>query len=506
MSCILIGQSPIAPCLEYKAYRDTQGIIQSVPVLNTVNTDHGMLGLTLSMIQEISTTPTVSSSEFIADLGQQIGIKSANAQVSGSGGGVLAPIFKLWEVSRNIAYLAMILIFVFVGIMVMFRQRLNPQTVISVQMALPGLVIGLVMITFSYFLASLISDVAFLGTNVVAYYFSLAQPEGSTVPITSPLLVPGTNKEENILSIFSRYIGIIGYGDVVQGLGSVISNLNPSAQFILRLFSAFITAQFVLPIAGAVPPPFGLFVSPAITILAGVLGAVTPESVFALALYFIAAAVLMYSMFKLLFKLISNLLNIIFLTIASPFYFLMASLPGRQGIATSWFLNMLCYVLAFPAVFAVFYFVAFILKSPHPDIAYEPFRIASGTSVTGNAAFPLLGGINLNIVNLLLAFGALVASPAVPDVICKVIGKLGPAGAMLGSEIQGDIRSGQGYYNQQAGAMRQVGSNTKRNLFGDSAFRHDGKGFTYGQTAPGALKNNVNTMGQGWRFWKWKVK
>lgn len=155
ISCILIGQSPIAPCLEYKMYRDAQGMIRSVPYLASTNTSNGVLGVSLSMIGELISTPPIRSSEFIANLGEQVGIKSAHAQVGGSGSDVLAPIFKLWEVSRNISYLFMIVIFIVVGLMVMFRQRLNPQTVVSIQMALPGLVIGLVAITFSYFLASL---------------------------------------------------------------------------------------------------------------------------------------------------------------------------------------------------------------------------------------------------------------------------------------------------------------------------------------------------------------
>lgn len=506
MSCILIGQSPISPCLDYKMYKDAAGIVRSVPVLADANTSNGVLGLTLSMVGEVVETKPVSSSVFIANLGEQIGIKSASAQVAGSGSTVLSPIFKLWEVSRNLAYLIMILVFLVVGLMVMFRQRVNPQTVISVQLALPGLVIGLIMITFSYFLASLISDIAFIGTNLVGYYFTLAQGGGD---ITGSPLINVSGQEENMLTIFSRFVGIVDVGDVQSTLVGVVGNLSPGAQFLLRLFAGFVTAQFILPLAGAIPPPWGLFAAPIATVLTGAIGALTPESVFALVIWFISGAVLMYSMFKLLFKLISNLLNIIFLTIASPFYFLMAALPGRQGIATTWFMNMLCYVLAFPAVVAMFYFAAFILKAVDPNTVYEPFRIANGATVTSTASFPLLGGINLRIINLLLAFGALVATPAIPDIICKAIGKLGPAGQMIGNEIQGDIKAGQGYYNQQTGAVRQTSSSVKRNLFGEYGIGHDENGFIWRQTHPSVFKNINRAPGDvpaGFRFWKWTLK
>ena len=100
------------------------------------------------------------------------------------------------------------------------------------------------------------------------------------------------------------------------------------------------------------------------SVFGGILGGITyglPGETFGLVLYFVAIAVLIYTLFKLLLRLINNFLTIIFLTITAPFHFLVASLPGRQGIATNWILNMLCNVLAFPAVYAVLYFVAGIV-------------------------------------------------------------------------------------------------------------------------------------------------
>ena len=79
ISCILIGQSPISPCLEYRMYKDAQGMIRSAPYLSNVNTSNGVLGVTLSMIGEVISTPPIRSSEFFANLGDQIGIKSAHA-------------------------------------------------------------------------------------------------------------------------------------------------------------------------------------------------------------------------------------------------------------------------------------------------------------------------------------------------------------------------------------------------------------------------------------------
>src|SRR3989344_5779113 len=64
ISCILIGQSPISPCLEYRMYKDAQGMIRSAPYLSNVNTSNGVLGVTLSMIGEVISTPPIRSSEY----------------------------------------------------------------------------------------------------------------------------------------------------------------------------------------------------------------------------------------------------------------------------------------------------------------------------------------------------------------------------------------------------------------------------------------------------------
>lgn len=464
MSCILIGQSPIAPCLEYKFIKNAQGMVQSVPYLNSTNTSNGVLGMSLSMIGEVISTPPIRSSEFIANLGEQIGVKSAHAQVGGSGSGVLSPIFNLWLVSRNISYLFMIVIFIVVGFMVMFRQRLNPQTVVSIQMALPSLVIGLVAITFSYFLASLISDVAFVGTNVVGYYFSLADPS-ITKPTQLPLINKKTNKEDNALSIFSRYTNILNQGLLYGAVDSVWDDLadprhlwegGPAidAQSTLRAFSALIITQFFLPI-GSLFGGWTTFWTATGTIGTGLLAPVFTVS---WSLSFITLIILVYSMFRLLLRLIQSFLHIIFLTIAAPFYFLAVSLPGRQSLLPNWFFNMLCNVLAFPAVFAVFYFVAFILGRSD-----DPLFIVNGTAtISGSSTFPLLGGMKLDFLRALLAFGALVAAPSIPDIICRTVGRPGQLGALAAGAVGGAIAAGQRYQGQIAGTPGYAAQNIGR--------------------------------------------
>ncbi|MFA6981462.1 MAG: hypothetical protein WC243_00315 [Patescibacteria group bacterium] len=56
----------------------------------------------------------------------------------------------VWKIMRNLAYGIVSVSMIIVGIMIMMRRKINPQTVVTVQSALPRLIMVLVLITFSF--------------------------------------------------------------------------------------------------------------------------------------------------------------------------------------------------------------------------------------------------------------------------------------------------------------------------------------------------------------------
>lgn len=491
LSCILVGQSSIAPCLEYKTIKDISGNIQSIPVLSSTNTNGGVLGFTTSALTSLYTEHPLDEQQYLAYLGNQLGVTETHAQVVGSANSVLSSVFSLWQVSVQFAYILMIIVFIVVGLMVMFRHRLNPQTVVSIQMALPGLVIGLVLITFSYFLASLISDIAFLGTNVVGWYFALA--DSSPTSTTDALSSLG---RENVLSIMSKFTDTTGKFDWAPSIQLIFNNLNGTSKTTLENVAAWIAAQTSAPLTSGVGALVGLGAS-AVSLgtrggwgrlkevgnlaaganvgevignIAGQAGVALwtkadPSEVLSFAVGWILFFILLFTMFRLLFSLLKNYLSIIFNTILAPFIFLAASFPGRQSMFTDWVRNMLCAALSFPAVIAMFYFAYFILtgttniyattkKTPPPGSAFSFDAVdpgagrfmgswflgknrASGPSFIGQGTMPLFGGLSEELIRYLLAYAALIATPSIPDLICKVLGKQGAAGQMIGGAVIG---------------------------------------------------------------------
>lgn len=441
------------------------------------------MGATTSLIGALYQNPPVRTADYLASISGNFGVvREANAQVVGSGAQVLSPILKLWQVSRNISYVLMIIIFLVIGLMVMFRNKLNPQTVITAQTALPGLVIGLIMITFSYFFAGLISDMAFVGTNLVGYYFVAAQGQLNNTEDKEwqeQLNLTQKISANNILSILAPLTGIIDRDRAEDAFNNVFSQLG-DAQTPIRIVIFWLSSQFLSPMfQGLVSGPWGLVLGPAIGLGGGVLANIALPLLAGYLLSFAAALALIYQMVKLLFKLIMAWLTIIFLTISAPFQFLIASLPGRQGMATGWLLNMLGNILIFPAVMAVIYFVAFII-GPN-ELAKHctqnnqpvcPFKVsnlnqANNSTLISTATFPLFGSLDLSFVQILLAFGALMALPTIPDIITKTIGRGGQAGAAIGQEIMGGFRQGQGYAQRTYMAGIGVGQAAQKGLLGE---------------------------------------
>lgn len=441
-SCLMTGTSPIGQkCINY---------LNGVPVISSTNNNGGLLGLTSNMLTLVISNPPVRTGQYLATLEDSIGlVKKADAQVTGSGNDVLKPIEDLWQISRNISYAIMTVIFLVIGLMIMFRQRVNPQTVISVQAALPGLVIGLVMITFSYFLASILIDTSYLATNLVGYYFQAALPTSSA---STTNLVQKTSNE-SILTIFGRFTGAIESKHTVGAVETIWDSLPDSTRNWLRAAAALVTYQFGSGAGGNIDIPglgFLIGLASVAATQANITGTVGQI------LFFVAMFALIVQMLKLLLKLVNNYLSIIFYTITAPFQFLFASLPGRQGIITDWIRNMLCNILAFPAVLAVLYFVAYLLgpESKSTNDFFGPF--SASATITGTSALPLFGGLNTGFVRVLLAYGALVATPTIPDLICQAIGKIGRAGQVIGQEIEGANKAGQGWVQRGGQGIGQV--------------------------------------------------
>lgn len=94
-------------------------------------------------------------------------LPEAKAQGFGytSGG---AAVQKLWQATRNISYMLLIIVTIVLALMIMFRVKISPQAVISVQSALPKIIIGIILITFSYAIAGFLIDLMYVVIGIIS--------------------------------------------------------------------------------------------------------------------------------------------------------------------------------------------------------------------------------------------------------------------------------------------------------------------------------------------------
>lgn len=92
-------------------------------------------------------------------------------KAQGFGFGAASPIRQFWVAVRNLAYFFLVLATIAMAFQVMFRVKLSPQTVITVQSAIPKIIFTLILITFSYAIAGFMIDLMYVAIGLMAGLF-----------------------------------------------------------------------------------------------------------------------------------------------------------------------------------------------------------------------------------------------------------------------------------------------------------------------------------------------
>lgn len=370
----------------------------------------GAIGGISSIMVAMYNNPPTSTQEYLADIGSNLGlVDKAYAEgiggVGGSGDSILQPVLNMWKVFRNIAYLLFILVFMAVGIMIMLRRRLNPQTVISVQAALPGLVIGLVLVTFSYFIAALIIDFSFVGMKVVAFIF-----EQSGLPniIQEGHVVFSTLSPSQLASngnIFQLWWTFIANKSLIQNIINPLTQYFDVTSTVTGFFDSNVTG-------GAGVNIFGIVINPA-AIVGGLTGYVTQAVGFTIGILVAAIIIiaLLIQMLRLLWALVSAYITILIFSIMGPLLITIGSIPGRGGTITYWWKTLLGNVLIFPAVFFAFLFAGMFLANASTN--------GAGQFTT---TLPLFAGIQIPVLKAIIGYGIVLGAPAIPGMVKKALG------------------------------------------------------------------------------------
>ena len=305
----------------------------------------------------------VSGVAYVQSVMENMGLADkAYAQTSGTGTGynALAPLLGIWKGFRNFAYGLFVVMFVFMGLAIMFRMKLNPQTVVSIQSALPRIVVALLLVTFSYPIAGFVIDLIYVSIGLIALMF-------------------GHVADANQLQ--TDYLNAGGF----RMFREIMAALNFKALVATLIAGAAITAV----------PTFG------ISWLAFGIGGGLLVLVFLIITFYI--------FIRLFMDLLKAYIGIIMGVIFGPIQITLGIIPGIQGVGFgTWFRNLLANAAVFPAVAFVLMFARVIQES------------VSGWGLW-DAPLLLGGGLMSAFTPTLIAFGTLIVAHQIPDTVKKAI-------------------------------------------------------------------------------------
>jgi hypothetical protein len=262
-----------------------------------------------SVLSFVTNPPEVSGVGYVRDTLSNFHLVPEVSAQEGFGFNNVKTVLNLWKAVRNVAYALSTIFVVVLAFMIMFRVKINPQTVITVQSAIPKVVVALILITFSYAIAGLAIDLMYVVIGVCSTVFEMFFPSAS-FNITS-------GGWFNIMTSGVLGLGILG---------------NYIAYAILFFVSLTVSLSSITPLSG--------FLAPIYAILSFIIMIV-------LILLFLWHSI---KVFFLLFKTLANIyISIIF----APLQIGMGIINSNMGFG-SWLKDLIANLAVFPLVSALF--------------------------------------------------------------------------------------------------------------------------------------------------------
>lgn len=379
--------------------------------------------------------PPASSLEYFADLGKNLGIAPKTAYAQGTGFGGLRSLLPLWKQFRNVAYSFFVIFFIGIGLAIMFRLKIDPKTVISIQNALPRIIIALILVTFSYAIAGLLIDLMYV---VSAVGVSIIAPPPNIASAVKGFGLGGGGDEAPNFLVFILLFSSYGLNNI-----AIISDIFNPITLLAHVLNA---PSWIVGALRTLTFGFTGIASGLVTL--------------------ILLVVLLFTYFKLFFMLLSSYISIILSIIVGPIQIMLQAFPGQNGF-TTWLKNLIANLAVFPTVIIILALISKITNISRGGIWSPP--IIGG------------GGIPSDIIVALIGFGMFLFLPKAAAMVKEALsikpfkygtaigeafGPVGkgwkfaaPAGRQLGAEqfLGTGIGSGPGWQPGLRGTAGRVG-------------------------------------------------
>lgn len=301
------------------------------------NADGGLYGFASKILTALTDVP-ISGAYYLADSAENMGLGIATtAYAQGYGFSALGGLLSAWKSFRNIAYVFMTVIILIVGIMIIFQQKLDGTLVVTVQKAIPKIILALILITFSYAIVGFLIDLMYL---VMFMFNSIAMGFGAED--TSGWINWGFGRMA--LKVIGTLTGEGFLGIAYDNFGELITNFIGNLNFENAGNTAF--SLFKIFAWG-----LDIVMATIFSLVARFIGGI----ILAIILFCIALSVC----WKLLKILAKAYFSIIFNLIFAPIILLSSALPGSKA-HVKWFKRILGNLSVFPTLFISMVLIKYI--------------------------------------------------------------------------------------------------------------------------------------------------
>lgn len=459
MTCLIAGVDAINPTQKCLGVANGK--------IGPVDSKGGAVGVMGNLIT-MTFTPPFHTADYVRYLAGNFGISKpayAADQTNGIGFANLNPLLSVWTAFRNITYLLFVIVFVVIGFAIMLRVHIDPRTVMTIENQIPKIIIGLILVTFSFAIAGFLIDLMYFfiylsvgifssipGTTSITPTFYNMQglnplEVANNLPVQGPggvqgilgitMNAAGSVKDVLVNSIFSGPPGkIIAFAlGTALGFGGAhgfvsAGQANATAAAAGAVGGAGICAGTVVGLPAApICAVIGSAIAQLITgaIVGGLSATFSDQVLGSVAAIFAFLAIgiaLLFALFRLWFTLIQSYVFILIDVVLSPFWVIGGLIPGSSIGFTAWLRDLGANLLAFPATV-----IMFLLGK----VFIEAFNKAPANSF----APPLIGNANSpNLFGSLIGLGIILLTPSVVDMIKAALKApkfdLGAVGAAVG--------------------------------------------------------------------------
>ncbi len=398
----------------------------------------GVLGFVTGGLGALYQKP-ISGEESIKYLASNFGIAKQTLAQTPPAGGFQAFSFMqdMFLRIRDISFLFLVFAFILIGIAIMLRFKIDPRTVMTLQNQIPKIIVGIVMITFSYTIAGALVDgmwlLTYFGINTLG---SISQSECGNVDTTgsnSPTFA-GVGTQQllnNPVAFTSHVFSDAGCQGSFDGIGGLSYDIGSS-------MSTGITSAILQAIGLNVISPDDCSPSlfhPDVTdcLQKGIYSFLS--FLIGIVAFLIVLIAILVALIRLWITLIKAYVYIILDVLTAPLQILLGILPGGRMGFTKWLRHITGYLLLFPAsAFIIFLALAFTLNTKLNQATVDPTQVF----------FPPLIGVpgSSGKIGYLIAFGLIMLLPEILEMIKEAMQIKG--NARVSSSIVGGLGRGVG--------------------------------------------------------------